>query len=95
MASALTTPATLWAEIVADFEAIEARVGPDITDDLCELAGVLITKLMKMPAPHSEAVQWKLDWILNCDGGSTGSYEAHYVAQMKTDYRRFLTGKGL
>ena len=87
------TPCQEWAALIADFEAVEALSGPDITDESIDLAGALIGNIMAMPAPHAQAARWKLDWILHCDHGSTGSYDEHYIAQMVTDYRRFLTGE--
>ena len=88
------TPREEWDALIADFEAVEALSGPDITDESIDLAGALIGNIMAMPAPHAQAARWKLDWILNCENdGSTGSYDGGYIAQMKSDYRRFLTGE--
>lgn len=87
------TSLSRWAILVARLEAIDRVPGPDDDDSLIDEAGDLITKIMAMPAPDAAALQWKLDYLLNDGGESTGSYIAEFVAQTVADYHRFL-GRG-
>ena len=54
------------------------------------MAGDLVAQLLAMPAPDKVALQWKLDWFLADQGGTTASYATGYVAQAVADYRRIL-----
>jgi hypothetical protein len=94
--TASSADAKRWDELVSRWQAVEAVPSASLPDGvdpdaLINLAGDLIGEIMAMPAPHADAVKWKLDWIVGTPNGSE-SYEADYVAQLVADYRRFLGG---
>jgi nitrogenase subunit NifH len=76
-----------WHALLDRYRAVEARACDDAD---CDLAGDLVVQLLAMPAPDSAALQWKLDWFLVDQGGTTASYATGYVAQTVADYRRIL-----
>ncbi len=45
---------------------------------------------MERPAPDAASLSWKLHYIL-AEKGGCASYTEEYLAQLVTDYRRFLT----
>lgn len=49
------------------------------------------TDLMLMPAPHGDALLWKLDHIMeDCGDGSCAGWSLSYTEQMMADARRLL-----
>jgi hypothetical protein len=85
------SPRERWNALVAEFDAVNAIKGDDITDEIIERAGDLIGEIMDMPAPDTESVRWKLDYLLDpSDGSEPGAYSREYLAQTVADYRRFL-----
>jgi len=83
----LASPGARWDALTQQLAAVEAM---DATDESIDEAGRLIGEIMAMPAPNAAAVRWKLDYVLDASGGSTGCYSAEYLKQLVADYRRAL-----
>lgn len=80
-----------WSRLIAELLAVEAIPADETTAEHIEQAGSLISAIMAMPAPHNEALQWKLDFLLTAVGSEcTNSYSTAFVAQTVADYRRIL-----
>lgn len=72
-------------------------VGPVINDEMERLQGVrydLRNALMAARAPDAAALRWKLDLVLEDDGGSLQCWSSSFIAQTIADYRRLLGGEG-
>lgn len=83
----------------AEIAAISQRLGFTAIDEryeaLVSAFADLESALMAMPSPHTEALLWKLELLLEGDGpqGETAGFGGAFVAQTKADMRRLLSAE--
>jgi hypothetical protein len=69
------------------------RATVDRSNALGEALADRQTDLMLLPAPHGEALMWKLNHVLEDSGdGGCAPWSISYLEQMMADARRLLTG---
>jgi hypothetical protein len=57
---------------------------------LCDVFADAERALMNMPAPHLQALRWKLDQVIVIENGEMTSWTTQWVAQTQRDIQRLL-----